>query len=157
MSPSFRIAEAAGIGSGTKPLRSRRLGRRPVPLPAGRESEKGFPGVTGLRVRVNRDIRRTCFPLADRDDDLNRLPGHRVRRFCLRRSGMQGRVHFLDGTPTAIVLDLLRDERKVLDWIGLTRLADGGELWFDLAARPADAAPPVHPLTGQPVPYDAPV
>jgi hypothetical protein len=81
-----------------------------------------------------------CVPLAGREADLTRLPGHRVRRFCLRRAGRQGRLHFLDGTPTAIVFDLDRDEAPVLDWVGLSTLADGAELWFDLAARTVEPA-----------------
>jgi hypothetical protein len=75
------------------------------------------------------------FPLAGLEDHLTRLPGHRVRRFCLRRTDRQGRLHFLDGTPTAIVLDLDRDDARVLDWIGLPTLRDGESGWFDLAAR----------------------
>jgi hypothetical protein len=67
------------------------------------------------------------------------LPGARVRRFCLRRSGWQGRLHFLDGTPTTIVFDLDRDEQVMLDWVGLSGRADGEDQWFDLAARPVGA------------------
>jgi hypothetical protein len=44
-------------------------------------------------------------------------------------------VHFLDGTPTTIVLDLDRDEPRLLDWFGLPDLGDGESRWFDLAAR----------------------
>ena len=76
-----------------------------------------------------------CVPLADREQRMTRMAGHRVRRFCLRRSGRQARLHFLDGTPTAIVLDLDRDEPHVLHWVGVPALADGERLWFDLAAR----------------------
>jgi hypothetical protein len=86
-----------------------------------------------------------CFPLPDAEASLTRLPGHRVRRFALQREGRQGRIYFLDGTPTTIILDLDRDEPVVLDWIGLSGLADGERLWFDLAARPlVEAAPPCH-------------
>jgi hypothetical protein len=76
-----------------------------------------------------------CIRLAGRQAPFNRLPGHRVRRLCLRRTGRQGRLHFLDGTPTTIVLDLDRDEPRLLDWFGLPDLGDGESLWFDLAAR----------------------
>jgi hypothetical protein len=93
--------------------------------------------LAGHRERL---VEVICFPLRDREDNLNRLPGARVRRFCLRRTGPQGRLHFLDGTPTSIVFDLDRDERVMLDWVGLTGLADGEDQWFDLAARPADGA-----------------
>jgi hypothetical protein len=79
-----------------------------------------------------------CIHLAGREEGMSRLPGHRVRRFCMQRTGRQGRLHFLDGTPTAIVLDLDRDEQSVLEWVGLTTLDDGDSRWFDLAARTAE-------------------
>jgi hypothetical protein len=53
----------------------------------------------------------------------------------LKRAGPEGRLHFLDGTPTAAVFSLDRDEARVLDWIGLPSLADGACQWVDLAAR----------------------
>ena len=58
-----------------------------------------------------------------------------MRRFLLQRTGREGRIHFLDGTPTATVFDLGTDEYRVLHWIGLTGLKDGEGQWFDLAAR----------------------
>jgi hypothetical protein len=79
-----------------------------------------------------------CFPLAGREDDLTRLPGHRVRRFFLERRGTTGRIHFLDGTPTEAVFDLDRDDPRVLHWLGLPPLAEGQQQWFDLAARAVD-------------------
>jgi hypothetical protein len=81
-------------------------------------------------------IELAVFPLQSREDNLTRLPGCRVRRFFLERTGPHGRIHFLDGTPTAAVFDLHRDEPEVLHWIGLPDLPDGGRLWLDLAARP---------------------
>jgi hypothetical protein len=111
-----------------------------------------------LQGRRERMMDLLCFHLSDREDDLTRLPGHRVRRFCLRRSGSQGRIHFLDGTPTAMVFDLEQDEFKVLNWLGLTQLADGEDLWIDVAARPAEVdVTPAVPLVGNAVPYDATV
>jgi hypothetical protein len=91
----------------------------------------------GRRLAGRREqlIDMIYVPLASREDDLTRLPGHRVRRFCLRRNGREGRLHFLDGTATAIVLNLDHDEPRVLDWLGLNALDDGASLWFDLAAR----------------------
>jgi hypothetical protein len=88
--------------------------------------------LNGCRERL---VDMICFPLASRDDRMTRLAGHRVRRFCLRRIGRQGRLHFLDGTPTAILLDLDRDEPRLLDWFGLPALSDGEARWLDLAAR----------------------
>jgi hypothetical protein len=109
-----------------------------------------------LQGRHERLLDLLCFSLGDREDDLTRLPGHRVRRFCLRRNGTQGRIHFLDGTPTAIVFDLHQDEAKVLNWIGLTTLADGEDQWFDIAARPADLEPALTiSVSGNAVPYDS--
>jgi len=83
-----------------------------------------------------------CFPVADAEAPITRLPGHRVRRFSLQRHGRQGRLYFLDGTPTTIVLDLDQDEPTVLDWIGLSTLRDGERQWLDIAAHPAELAPP---------------
>jgi hypothetical protein len=97
------------------------------------------------------------FPLPDGEASLTRLPGHRVRRFSICREGRQGRLFFLDGTPTTVVFDLDRDEAAVLHWIGLPALHDGERQWFDLAARPVEtpvwtpliAAPAygIHPLS----------
>ncbi len=94
-----------------------------------------------LAGRHERLIDLICFPLSGREDNLNRIPGHRVRRFFVERSGRQGRVHFLDGTPTDIVFEVGRDEPRVLHWLGLSGLRDGERQWFDLAARTADAVP----------------
>jgi len=82
-------------------------------------------------------IEMICFPLAGREADMTRLPGHRVRRFYIERTDHQGRLHFMDGTPTAVVFDLARDEPAVLHWVGLADLAEGERLWLDIAAVPA--------------------
>jgi hypothetical protein len=89
----------------------------------------------GCRERL---VDMIYFPLAGLGEQLTRLPGHRVRRFFLLRRERQGRLHFFNGAPTAIVLDLDRDEPAVLKWIGLPALHDGEAAWFDLAARPAE-------------------
>jgi hypothetical protein len=94
-----------------------------------------------LAGRRERLIQMTCFPLGGRDDDLNRLPGHRVRRFFIERQGQVGRIHFLDGTPTTAVFEVGRDEPRVLHWIGLSSLEDGDRQWFDLAASPIETIP----------------
>src|SRR5437016_4338625 len=72
-----------------------------------------------LAGRPERLIKLVFHPLAGRDDDLNRIPGFRVRRFYIERRGACGRVHFLDGTPTSIVFEIGRDEPRVLNWLGL--------------------------------------
>ena len=82
-----------------------------------------------------------CFPLRGREDNLTRIPGHRVRRFMLMRQGSRGRLHFLDGTPTDTVFDLGRDEYRVLEWIGLPLLPDGDQQWVDLAAQVVEHKP----------------
>jgi hypothetical protein len=84
---------------------------------------------------TERLIQMIVFPLRSIEDDLNRMPGHRVRRFYLQRLGSRGRVHFMDGTPTDTVFEIGRDEPRVLHWIGLSSLLDGGRQWFDIAAR----------------------
>jgi hypothetical protein len=93
--------------------------------------------LAGLPERL---IAVDCFPLAGVEEPLTRLPGSRVRRLFLERSGSHGRLHFLDGTPTALVFDLARDEPCVLDWIGLPALWDGQRQWLDLAARTVEPA-----------------
>jgi hypothetical protein len=91
-----------------------------------------------LAGRLERMIDILCFPLASIEDPITRLSGHRIRRFFLERSGGEGRLHFLDGTPTSTVFQMGRDDPRILHWIGLPFLADGGRQWLDLAARPAD-------------------
>jgi hypothetical protein len=91
--------------------------------------------LAGHRERL---VELLCFPLPSRDQDMTKLPGYRVRRFHLRRNGCFGRIHFIDGTPTEAVSEIARDDRRILDWIGLTSLPPQGDLWFDLAARPVD-------------------
>jgi hypothetical protein len=86
-------------------------------------------------------IEMICFPVQDREDDIIRIPGHRVRRFFLKREGSLGRIHFLDGTPTETTFDLGLDEDPVLDWIGLSSMQEGEVQWLDLAARPLEAQP----------------
>ena len=93
-------------------------------------------------------IELLCYPLAGAEGPLTRAPGARVRRLFLARSGGRGRLHFLDGTPTAVVFDLARDEPDVLDWVGLSALGEGQRQWLDLAARPVESAAP--PARGQP-------
>lgn len=44
----------------------------------------------------------------------------------------------MDGTPTAVVIDMDRDEDEILNWLGLPDLIDGERQWFDLAARPLE-------------------
>src|SRR5690242_19145347 len=78
------------------------------------------------------------FPLPNNEASLTRLPGHRVRRFSIQREGRQGRLYFLDGTPTTVVFDLDQDEAAVLRWVGLPDLHEGERQWFDLAARPVE-------------------
>lgn len=113
-----------------------------------------------LRGAPERLVDLILFPLADRDASLTRLPGHRVRRFSIQREGRQGRLYFLDGTPTTVVFDLDQDEATVLHWVGLPELRDGERQWFDLAAHPVEtpvAKPPApSPAFGfHPLPSDA--
>ncbi len=95
-----------------------------------------------LRGCKERLIQLRCFPLSGRDDDLNRIPGSRVRRFFIERRGLQGRIHFLDGTPTDTVFEIGQDETRVLEWIGLPLMNDGDVQWIDLAAAVVEPAIP---------------
>ena len=99
----------------------------------------------GKHLKGSREklINMICFPQDDRETPIVRLPGHRVRRFYLERSGSQGRIFFMDGTPTTIVFDLTVDEHRVCHWIGLTSIGDGECQWFDLAATAVETPVPV--------------
>jgi hypothetical protein len=92
-----------------------------------------------LGNRPEARIQLQCVPLPQLEAPLTRLPGCRVRRFLLKRAGLEGRLHFLNGSPTAAAFHLDRDEPRVLDWIGLPSLADGACQWVDLAARVVEA------------------
>jgi hypothetical protein len=91
-------------------------------------------------------VKLICMPLQGRDDNINRIPGHRVRRFFVQREGQTGRLHFLDGTPTTLLFEMGRDEPRVLNWIGLPAMADGEIQWVDLAATTIEAPVPARPL-----------
>ena len=61
------------------------------------QATAGLPGKTGQNGVVS---------LAGREDDMNRIPGYRVRRFYLRTQRAIGRLHFMDGTPTIATFDV---------------------------------------------------
>lgn len=88
-----------------------------------------------LEGSSERLVELLCFPLASREADLTRIAGHRVRRFRLKRAGHEGRIYFLDDTPTTVVFDADRDDTRIVDWIGLGTMQPGEERWLDLAAR----------------------
>jgi hypothetical protein len=79
-------------------------------------------------------VNMVCFPLKGLEDELTRRKGYRLRRFYVERQGSTGRLHFLDGTPTAIVFHIDGDDPNVLRWIGLADLPDGDRRWIDLGA-----------------------
>lgn len=81
-------------------------------------------------------IQLTAFPVACRDSDMHRVPGSRVRRMYIERQGECGRLHFMDGTPTAIEFQRGRDEPAVVAWAQLDQLDDGEQQWLDIAAMP---------------------
>jgi hypothetical protein len=87
-----------------------------------------------LQGRAEREIDLVCFSLRSREEPMTRLPGHRVRRFCLHRQGNVGRLHFLDGTPTDTAFLINSDDPRAIQWIGLDTLADGARKWVDVAA-----------------------
>ena len=81
-----------------------------------------------------------CFPLQNREDRLVKIPGHRVRRFYLERHGDTGRLHFLDGTPTETTFVIGRDEDRILNWIDIHGVEEGGQQWVDIAAQATPTA-----------------
>jgi hypothetical protein len=95
-------------------------------------------------------VKLVCLPISGRDDSLNRIPGYRVRRFYIVRTGSIGRLHFMDGTPTASVFELGSDDPRVIHWIGLNEMDDGDSQWMDLAAVEAETAIVHRPRVLQP-------
>jgi hypothetical protein len=89
-----------------------------------------------LAGQAEKLVNLVCYPLHGLEDAPTRLKGCRVRRFFLERQGPHGRLHFMDGTPTAVVFDLEQDEPRVLNWIGLPGLDEGERQWLDMWARP---------------------
>jgi hypothetical protein len=85
-------------------------------------------------------VKLVCLPLSGREDDLNRIPGYRVRRFYIERNGSVGRLHFMDGTPTASTFEVGQDDPRVIHFVGLNALDDGEAFWFDLAAVDVNTA-----------------
>jgi hypothetical protein len=87
-------------------------------------------------------VKMVLFPLCDGNDDMNRIPGYRVRRFYIERNGSIGRIHFMDGTPTVATFNAYNDDPRIItrNWLGLTEMRDGDVFWFDLAAVAADAS-----------------
>lgn len=105
-----------------------------------------------LKGCSEKPIKIVCLPLESIDDPLHRIPGHRVRRFFLERTGNLGRIHFLDGTPTTVTFEIGRDEPRVLQWIGLNNLEDGQRQWLDLMATELET--PVPPVRSRLVPCE---
>ncbi len=89
-------------------------------------------------------VKMVLFPLRGIDDDLNRIPGYRVRRFYLEMTGAIARLHFMDGTPTVATFDVYQDDPRILRWLGLHELGDGEVLWLDLAAVAMEANIPAN-------------
>jgi hypothetical protein len=106
-----------------------------------------------LHGHNERQIELVCFPLHDVEDQLTRLPGHRVRRFYMERHGQRGQLHFMDGTPTTILLEIGVDDRRIIDLFGIAEQRDGSRQWLDLAARMVDDSVPVG-LPSTPLPQE---
>jgi hypothetical protein len=68
-------------------------------------------------------------------------PGVRVLRLYLQREGSRGVLHFHNGHRTEVVFEDGVDEPRVLRWVGMAGLPDGGRVWLDLFALPC-ALPP---------------
>src|SRR5688572_3162784 len=54
-------------------------------------------------------VKMACIPVADRNDDMNRIPGFRVRRFYIERQEKLCRTYYMDGTPTVASFELNKD------------------------------------------------
>jgi hypothetical protein len=107
-------------------------------------------GILGLnRFMIGREERLLeliQFPLRSKEEQLVRVTGLRVRRLMIRRAGPVGRIHLINGAATAVTFEMGRDERRILDWVGLTGLRDGEHLWFDITVRAVDTVTEHAPL-----------
>ena len=86
-------------------------------------------------------LRLCCLNTTEDAPLLRPAAGVRARRVYLVREGTRGVLHFHNGLRTELVFEEGVDEPAVLHWVGLDGLADGGRLWLDVFALPADAGP----------------
>jgi hypothetical protein len=63
-----------------------------------------------LAGRPERLLELVCFPLGAYEDELTRLPGHRVRRFCLRREGPARPLALPGRHPTEVFFEAGQDD-----------------------------------------------
>lgn len=80
-------------------------------------------------------IELLCFQPLSGDDDIIRLPGYRVRRFILERTGTIALLYFMNGVLTDTRLDLMNDDERILDWVDVRSLKDGERRFVDIVAR----------------------
>ncbi len=110
-----------------------------VNLSVSRFCQFGVRALFGRKGPENSLLTMYLIPLAERDFPLPKLPrGIRARRLSLQRSGDEGRLLLVDGTPTEIVFNLAQDDERVLNWVGLRNLSDGGNQWYDLVVLPVE-------------------
>src|SRR5207253_2250422 len=81
------------------------------------------------RLQRTYGMARTLRVVFRRDPDKDRS------REQIQYEGYQ--VLWPDGRPAAIAFHL-DDEEPVVNWCGLRSIPEGGDQWFDLAARPAE-------------------
>lgn len=104
----------------------------------------GVRTLFGRRSAARNLVTIHMLPLLDREAPLPKLPrGIRNRRFCLHRSGEEGRVLLIDGSPTELVFHL-KDDERVVHWIRLREIPDGGEQWYDVVVIPVEEPTPVN-------------
>lgn len=85
---------------------------------------------------------RLCCAATSEDAPPRRpAPGVRVLRLYLQREGSRGVLHFHNGLRTEVVFEDGVDEPRVLRWVGMDGLADGGRVWLDLFALPCGRYP----------------
>ncbi len=102
-------------------------------------------------------LRLCCVPTSEDAPPRRPAPGVRVLRLYLQREGRRGVLHFHNGHRTEVAFEDGVDEPRVLRWIGLDGLADGGRLWLDLFALPVGSAFSGAPLPGVPCRPEQPI
>ncbi len=98
--------------------------------------------LVGARTVLGRCNAQTCQKVevgihfvGSREAPLTKLDGTRIRRlFIQKEDDRNARIYFHDATPTEIVFDLEKDDRRVLNLFGLDA-AHPPRQWIDFASR----------------------
>lgn len=94
-----------------------------------------FFGKEGLQTN-EATLKLYCNQVSE-NDPLTKAPENvKVRRFILQRDGNLGTIFFVNGVVTDVAFDMEKEEKEVLQWIGLDTLKDKEKIFLDIYALP---------------------